>query len=269
MDKTCLKEKEMPYPRVCAHRGFHVVSPENSLPAYEEAIALGAQEIEFDLWQSSDGVIVSCHDADLERISTGKGLVIEHTYEELYSYDFGIKKDEAFKGLHIASFEDILRLFGKKAVMNIHIKSLDSFTPLDDAVLLKIIELIKKYGCEEYVYFMCGNPYVLDALQRLAPDIPRCAGADSRNGRPVYDIVDKALKYGCAKIQIFKPHFKFYPADYLEKTVKRAHENGIMVNIFYSDREDEAAQFIKAGCDTVLTNDYRRIANHLKKEGLL
>lgn len=261
----CLTEKEMPYPRICAHRGFRTVAPENSMPAYGAAIALGADEIEFDLWQSSDGVIVSCHDANLERISTGTGLVTEHTFAELYSYDFGVKKDECFRGLHIATFEDILRRFGKQAVMNVHIKTADSFTPLDDGVIVKIVSLIREYGCEEYVYFMCGNPFVLEALQRLAPDIPRCAGADSRNGKPVYDLVDKALKYGCTKIQVFKPHFKFYPDDYPENIIRRAHENGIRVNMFYSDREEEALEFMQAGCDTILTNDYWRIASCLKK----
>ena len=40
----------MPYPRVCAHRGFNTVAPENSLPAFGAAVAMGAEEIEFDLW---------------------------------------------------------------------------------------------------------------------------------------------------------------------------------------------------------------------------
>ena len=52
----------MPYPRVCAHRGFSTIAPENSMPAFGAAVAMGAEEIEFDLWYTKDGEIVSIFD---------------------------------------------------------------------------------------------------------------------------------------------------------------------------------------------------------------
>ncbi|MBQ7932022.1 MAG: hypothetical protein IJ334_13530, partial [Clostridia bacterium] len=99
----------MPYPRICAHRGFNTIAPENSMPAFGAAIAMGAEEIEFDLWVTCDGEIVSLHDPTLDRVSTGTGKVYEHTYEELLQYDFGIKYGEKFKGLQILRFEEILK----------------------------------------------------------------------------------------------------------------------------------------------------------------
>jgi hypothetical protein len=45
----------MTYPRVCAQRGFGAIAPENSMPAFGAAVAMGAEEIEFDLWQTADG----------------------------------------------------------------------------------------------------------------------------------------------------------------------------------------------------------------------
>lgn len=68
-------ESVTPYPRLCAHRGWNTVAPENSMPALAAAIALGAEEIEFDVWSSKDGVLVSCHDGNLERVSTGTGMI--------------------------------------------------------------------------------------------------------------------------------------------------------------------------------------------------
>ena len=76
----------MPYPRVCAHRGFNTIAPENSMPAFGAAVSMGAEEIEFDLWYTKDGEIVSLHDPTLDRVSDGSGLVYEHTYEELLKY---------------------------------------------------------------------------------------------------------------------------------------------------------------------------------------
>ena len=77
----------MPYPRVCAHRGFNAIAPENSMPAFGAAVDMGADEIEIDLWWTKDGEIVSTHDDRLERVSDGTGFVYEHTLEELKKHD--------------------------------------------------------------------------------------------------------------------------------------------------------------------------------------
>ena len=55
-------------PLVIAHRGASGDRPENTLPAFEEAIAQGADVIETDLHLSRDGVVVIHHDASLERL---------------------------------------------------------------------------------------------------------------------------------------------------------------------------------------------------------
>ena len=145
-------DNEMKYPRICAHRGFSTIAPENSMPAFGAAIALGAQEIEFDLWPSSDGEIVSCPDVTLDRVSNGMGKIYEHTYEELSCLDFGFKFGKKFKGLSIIKFEDILRKFAGQVIMNVHVKSLDG--SYDHEIMRKIVANIRKYDCANHVYFM-------------------------------------------------------------------------------------------------------------------
>ncbi len=46
-----------------AHRGACWELPENSLPAFERAIEIGADYVELDVHASSDGSLVVCHDA--------------------------------------------------------------------------------------------------------------------------------------------------------------------------------------------------------------
>lgn len=249
-------EDWMGYPRVCAHRGFNTVAPENSLPAYGAAIAMGAEEIEFDLWPSKDGVVVSTHDKVLERVSTGEGNVWEHTYEELLQYDFGVKKNEKFAGMRICTFENILKKFAGHAIFNIHVKNAKDCVVTEEFVA-EVARLIKKYDCERHCYFMSGAGYVLDILRRVAPQIPRCAGA----GNLPYDLVEKALKYGCKKLQIFTPHLPELPENFVEDTCRRAHENGIRVNICQADTAEKTLAFLEAGCDTILTNDFGLIYN--------
>lgn len=249
----------MPYPRVCAHRGFNSVAPENSLPAYGAAIAMGAEEIEFDLWPSKDGVIVSIHDPVLDRVSNGTGNVWEYTYKQLLQFDFGCKRGEAFSGMKIPSLEDILKKFAGHAVMNVHVKE-SADCRVSEEMILEIARLIKKYDCERYCYFMQGSPKVLQLMRRVAPQIPRCAG----HGDAKADIVQKALDCGCKKVQLYKPYFSQLPEDYVEATCKRAHENGIIVNLFYADNPEEAQMYLSKGVDTILTNDYNRIAQAVK-----
>lgn len=244
----------MPYPRVCAHRGFNTIAPENSMPAFGAAVAMGAEEIEFDLWYTKDGEIVSIHDATLERVSDGTGLVYEHTYEELLQYDFGIKCGEPFAGLKILKFEDILKKFACHTIMNIHVKTVDNNCAYDAAALRKIVDLIDKYDCRKYVYFMSGNEQFLRLAQEIAPDICRCAGA----GDDPWAIVDNAIRYACKKVQLFKPYFN-------QEMIDKAHENGIICNVFWSDDENETEQFLDMGIDTILTNDYHVIAQAVKR----
>ena len=252
----CRYDHWMGYPRVCAHRGFNTIAPENSLPAYGAAVAMGAQEIEFDLWAAKDGTIVSIHDPVLDRVSNGTGFVWEHTYEELVQLDFGSVYSAEYAGLKIPTFEDILKKFAGHTVMNIHIKDRGVEHPIPDEVILEMVRLIKQYDCEKHVYFMSGHVLLLQQLQRLAPQITRCAGA----GKEPADLVEKALATGCKKIQLYRPHFKFFGEDYVAETCRRAHEHGIACNLFYTDDPAEVAMWLDMGVDTILTNDYHRVA---------
>ena len=251
----------MTYPRVCAHRGFSAIAPENSLPAFGAAVAMGAEEIEFDIWQTADGKFVSFHDRRLAHDIAGEGNIWELTFDEIMQYDFGAKYGVQFEGMRIPTLEEILKKFACHTVMNMHIKTPNATDPLPQNYLTELIRLIDLYDCRKYVYFMCGNKTVLKQLRVLAPDIARCAGASAD---PVEDLVEKAIETGARKIQLFKPHFEHNAPDYVEKTIQRAHENGITCNVFFADDPEEAKHYFDLGADTVLTNDYYRIATVAK-----
>jgi len=248
-------EKELGYPRVCAHRGFSVVAPENSLPAYGAAIALDAEEIELDLWPTIDGEIVSCHDRTLERVSTGEGIITDKTFEELIQYDFGVKFGEKFKGLKILKFEEVLEKFGKQVIMNVHVKPLTKTEPYPVEAMEKIIALIKKYDCENYLYFMLETDMQIQQFKNAAPNIPICVGHLS--DRP-WAIVDRAIQFGCEKVQLFKPYYN-------QEMIDKAHANGVKCNMFWSDDPEEAKKFLEMGIDTILTNDFLQVSNGVSR----
>ncbi len=250
-------ETVMKYPRLCAHRGFSTAAPENSMPALGAAVALGAEEIEFDIWSTKDRVLVSCHDETLDRVSNGTGKIREHTYAELLALDFGIKHGERFSGLKIPTFEEILEKFSGRVIMNIHVKIWDVNSP--DPMIEEIVALIRKYDCAGHIYFMTSSDRMIRRVMEYAPDLKVCVGWDGN--RDPLSMVKRAIELGAYKIQLFKPYFN-------EETVRLAHEHGILCNVFWADDPDEAARYFDMGIDTVLTNDYLNIYNAVTAHGV-
>ena len=247
--------KKLAYPRVCAHRGFSTVAPENSMPAFGAVVAMGAEEIEFDLWPTADGEIVSCHDKSLERVSNGTGLITEHTLSELDKLDFGVNFGEKFKGLRVVKFEEILKKFSCHVIMNVHIKPLSYTDNYPEDIMKKIIALIRTYDCEEYVYLMLETDQQIKQFKDYAPEIAVCVGHLS--DRP-WEIVDRAIELNCEKVQLFKPYFN-------QEMIDKAHKNGIICNVFWSDDPEETKEFLNMGIDTILTNDYNLISQNVKR----
>ena len=167
--------------------------------------------------------------------------------------DFGAKAKEQFRGIKIPTFEDILKKFSCHCVMNIHLKT-EGEKP---EYLEKIVELIKKYDCEKYVYFVTGDEKILERLQSEYPEITRCCGGGgSRESR--WEIVERAIKYGCKKLQFVKGYFN-------REMIEKAHQNGMICNVFWSDDVEETQQFLDMGMDVILTNDYNNIAQIVEK----
>ena len=245
-------DRTLAYPRLCAHRGFSAAAPENSMPAFGMAVALGAQEIEFDLWPTLDGDIISLHDSTLDRVSDGSGKVYEKTLAELKTLDFGSRHSEVFRGLGVVRFEDILQKYAGHVIMNVHIKSPSDYEPADDAFLQNIVRLIDKYDNRRYVYFMSANDTILMRMRELSPDIGLCVGE-----REHYQIVDRAIAMGIDRVQLFKPYFN-------EEMIAKAKAHGIKLNVFWSDDPEEARRFLDMGIDCILTNDYLKVKNGTK-----
>lgn len=249
-------DKTMPYPRVCAHRGFSTIAPENSMPAFGAAVAMGADEIEFDLWPTIDGVIVSCHDKTLDRVSDGNGTIYEHTYEELKKLDFGSKFSERFRGMGVVSFEDILKKFSCHVIMNVHVKPLSMDEPYPEEIMKRIVGLVRKYDAQNHIYFMLETDIQIKQFKEYAPDIAVCVG--HLKARP-WEIVDRAIELGVEKVQLFKPYFN-------KEMIDKAHEHGIICNVFWSDDEAETKELLDLGIDTILTNDYNNISQIVKEK---
>ena len=106
-----------------SHRGEHLQRPENTIPAFLEAIRVGADFFEADVQTTSDGKLVLSHDATVDRCTDGKGRVDSMTFDQIEALDAGIKKGPQYAGTKIPTFDQVLDLARGKIGIYVDIKN--------------------------------------------------------------------------------------------------------------------------------------------------
>ncbi|TFF38570.1 glycerophosphodiester phosphodiesterase family protein [Mucilaginibacter psychrotolerans] len=146
---------------VIAHRGDHVIYPENTLEAYREAIKNEADYIEIDLRTTKDSQLVSMHDATVNRMTNGKGAVNSFTLAELQQLK--LKGGDSVNTYHVPTFVEILKLAKNK--INIYL----DFKAADPAVAY---QMIQQYHMEKQVLVYINSAKQLTGWRKVAPKMP-------------------------------------------------------------------------------------------------
>lgn len=159
-----------------AHRGYSLIAPENTLPAFEAAVENGYDTVECDLDWTKDGIPVLLHDQNLERTSNIKWWMClfgfdkckNNTFKQLRQYDFGSWKGDEFKGTKIPSFSEALD-YAKDNDLNLYLelKEEKGFT-IERAKAL--VEQIVKEGMENKVTWISSNSLYLKIMSEIMPD---------------------------------------------------------------------------------------------------
>ena len=133
-------------PKIIAHRGANRYAPQNTIPAFEKAIELGADGTETDVHSTKDGYIVICHNDTVDEMSNGTGAIGSYMFEDIRKLDFGSKFSKDFAGVTLPTVEEYLECMQKSdklSVMNIEIKPCKT----DRAdIVRKTIDAAKAYG---------------------------------------------------------------------------------------------------------------------------
>ena len=220
----------------CAHRGLSALMPENTLPAFAAALSLGAEEIEFDVRLTKDQQLIVSHDGTLERISDGEGQLSDHTLAQLKALNAGAKQGWT---VPFCTAEEVFAQFANKLTFNIHLKEHGE----DGHLIEELVKLVDKYNAHNSVYF-AASPAELEWMQKLAPEIPRCA---IQLPEDEIGIVDMARKYGCSRVQFWLGMFD-------ESTISTLHSENISCNLFYADTFEDFDKYFAMGIDNLLTN---------------
>jgi glycerophosphoryl diester phosphodiesterase len=109
-------------PLVLGHRGASAVAPENTLAAFQLAVAGGADGVELDVWRCASGDVVVIHDEETTRTSGERWTVPETPLSRLRALDAGAWKGERYRGERIPVLAEVLEAM-PGALVNVELKS--------------------------------------------------------------------------------------------------------------------------------------------------
>lgn len=144
---------------VISHRGDWRNYPENSIPAIESVIKMGVDIVELDIALTSDSVLVLQHDRTIDRCTTGKGRVIDMTYDSLQKFYLrtahGVRSSLDLK---IPTLREALEVCKDRIVVNID-KGYDHYD--------MVLALAEELGVTEQILIK-GNKSLADVRAKMA-----------------------------------------------------------------------------------------------------
>ena len=146
-----------------AHRGASATTPENTLAAFRDALAAGADGVELDVQLSADGVPMVIHDDTLERTTSGSGPVAGHPAARLRALDAGAWFSPDFAGEPLPTLAETLQLLAGRLRINLEVKDRQAGTA--------VLDLLRDFPAAEVVVSSFDHA-LLATLRSHAPELP-------------------------------------------------------------------------------------------------
>jgi glycerophosphoryl diester phosphodiesterase len=156
----CSSEKEKT--KVIAHRGGSHLAPENTAPAFDNAMKLGVDMIEIDVEQTSDGVVIVFHDSKVDRTTQGTGPVDSLTYDYIKTLDAGSHFSDKFIGTKISTLQEVMDQINGKTGLLIEIKEGSERYP---GIEQKVVDEIQKRNAYNWVVVQSFNKKAIDRVK--------------------------------------------------------------------------------------------------------
>lgn len=229
-------------PALFAHRGAHRKLPENTMVAFQEAIAEDADGIELDVQMTADGRLVVCHDEKVDRTSDGTGLISEHSLADLQGLNFAAGNPQ-WAPATIPLLDEVLELLAPTEMsLNIELKnSVIRYPRLEE----EVVEAVRAHKMSDQVVLSSFNHRSLVKLAEVAPTIRRAVlYADD-----LADPWDYAVRIGVQAV---------HPGGWLLRgrdEVPRFHAAGLAVRVWTLDDPDQIREAAALGVDAIITND--------------
>ncbi len=146
---------------VIAHRGAHESVPENTLPAYEAAVALGVDYAEVDLRTTADNELVCHHNGTVDARTNGTGPVRDLTLAQIRALDAGSWFDSSFAGTRVPTGDEAFWALKDHVGVYLDVK---------DVAPERVVRMLQEHGIVSTTVIY-GNARDLQAMRAIDPDV--------------------------------------------------------------------------------------------------
>lgn len=232
---SCQENPQFNENKVVAHRGAWKQSnnPQNSISSLKEAIRLGCEGSEFDVWMTQDGVLVANHDPNF------LGIPIEtSTYEELL-------QKKLPNGENIPTVEEYLKEGLKqnttKLVFEIKTSGVSKERSLELAG--KSVQLVKELQAEKWVDYIAFDYDICLKVMELDPS----ANVAYLNGDKTPEALKEAGFFGLDyNINVMRKNPQW---------IKEAHDLGLTVNVWTVNKEEDMKWLLEEDVAFISTDE--------------
>jgi len=235
---------------IIGHRGASAERPENTLSSFKLGYKENADGDELDIHLTKDGKIVVIHDYDTKRVAGVNKKVVDQTFDELRALEigkFGKWKDKNFSE-KIPTLDEVLALIPDGKKLFIEIKVHQEILPALAQTLAN-----SKVKPEQTV-IISFNLDAVEGAKKMFPNRKaywlRSYAKDKKTGKlpDLDEIITQAKQAGLDGLDL---DYKF-PLD--EATIKKIKAAGLECHVWTLDDPVKAKELIKAGVDSITTN---------------
>jgi glycerophosphoryl diester phosphodiesterase len=238
---------------VFAHRGASGVAPENTLAAFDRAVALGADGLELDVRLSRDGVPVVHHDRLLGRTSDGVGPVAEWNADDLAAVDAGFRFGEGEghpyrgRGLGIPRLAEILARYpGVRLIVEMKVD--------DEEMARATLGAVRRAGALDRVCFGSFGSRVLREIRRLAPAAVTSASRHEARLALYGSWLGLAPRHPPYGVYQVPERSRAGHRVVSSRFVRVAHRAGLLVEVWTVNRADAMWRLLEWGVDDLITD---------------
>ncbi len=260
---------------ILAHRGGAMARPENTLPAFQHAVELGVDYLEFDMVMTADDRLVVYHDGTInpdfctpDAGSTVRaGAVRGMSLAEVRQFDCGSRVRAAYAkdgfvaspGARIPELNEVLEAMkGSDARFFIETK-VPKDTDIDPVRFASLFEAaVREHGLEDRVILQSFDFRTIDALHAINPRIPTCLLGVPKLTRDYLPL----LRQHNARCIVLSHD------EVTAEEVRAMQDAGVLVFSGVHDSAVEWRKYVDLGVDALFTNDPEPAIAFLKDAGL-
>lgn len=222
---------------IAAHRGYSADAPENTIPAFEEAVSTMSDYVELDVQETKDGRVVVLHDSNLKRVAGIDKNIWNLNYREIADVDVGSWFSEEFAGVTIPTLEEVMEMAKGRLKLNIEIK----LTGHEKNIEQSVVEIIEEYGME--------NDCVITSFQAKALKKVKKANPDIQTGYILH------VAYGDFSGLNYADALSVNYSFATELLIDEAHNAGKKVFVWTVNTPEAINEMINNGADMIITDD--------------